>query len=104
MKAIRNFVQEYLSLGHAVQVEPSPTHLLNTHVLYYLPHHAVIKADSVSTKLRVVFNASLPTTSGKSLNDLLLIEPTIQSDLFDTVLRFHTHLYVFTTDIIKMFQ
>lgn len=28
---------------------------------YYLPHHAVIKPDRLTTKLRVIFNASSPT-------------------------------------------
>lgn len=38
---------------------------------YFMPHHAVIKESSTSTKLRVVFNASQKTSNGKSLNDVL---------------------------------
>ncbi|XP_060662116.1 uncharacterized protein LOC132795433 [Drosophila nasuta] len=48
---------------------------------YYLPHHAVLKPDSTTTKLRVVFNASSPTSNGKSLNDILHTGPILQSDL-----------------------
>ncbi|XP_052855111.1 uncharacterized protein LOC128263879 [Drosophila gunungcola] len=43
-------IQEYLDLGHMREVPPSydtPN--------YYLPHHAVIKPESTTTKLRVVF-------------------------------------------------
>ncbi|XP_029054586.2 uncharacterized protein LOC114881867 [Osmia bicornis bicornis] len=38
---------------------------------YYLPHHGVLRLDSSTTKLRVVFNGSKATTSGKSVNDLM---------------------------------
>lgn len=34
---------------------------------FYLPHHAVVKPDSKSTKVRVVFNGSKKTNSGYSL-------------------------------------
>ena len=38
---------------------------------YYLPHHAVIKTESTTTEVRVVFNASSSTSNGVSLNDVL---------------------------------
>ncbi|GFX45723.1 integrase catalytic domain-containing protein [Trichonephila clavipes] len=41
-------------------------------ICYYLPHHGVFRPDKTITKLRVVFNGSASTTSGLSLNDLLL--------------------------------
>ena len=47
----------------------------------YLPHHGVIKETSKSTRLRVVFDASHRTSSGYSLNDSLMIGPTIQDIL-----------------------
>ncbi|XP_043591687.1 uncharacterized protein LOC122571690 [Bombus pyrosoma] len=39
---------------------------------YFLPHHGVIKESSQTTKLRVVFDGSAPTTTGVSLNDEIL--------------------------------
>jgi len=41
-------------------------------------HH---KPDSSTTKLRVVFDASAPSSTGKSLNNILRVGPTVQSDL-----------------------
>jgi len=41
----------------------------------YLPHHTVKEASTFMK--RVVFDASSPTISGKSLNDCLLVGPTI---------------------------
>lgn len=45
---------------------------------YFLPHHAVIKTDSATTKLRVVFDGTCRTTLNLSLNDVLLKDPIIQ--------------------------
>ncbi|XP_018373062.1 PREDICTED: uncharacterized protein LOC108767595 [Trachymyrmex cornetzi] len=70
----------------------------------YLPHYAVIKESSTSTRLRVVFDACSPTTSGKSLNDYLSVGPTIQSELFEILIRFRQHSYVLTSDIVKMYR
>lgn len=38
---------------------------------YYLPHDAVIKPDRIITQLRVVFNASCPTSNRNSMNNVL---------------------------------
>ena len=92
------FIQEYKDLGHLEQVHHVPTNH------FFLPHHPVIKEESSSTKLRVVFNASRSTTNGRSLNDMLMVGPTIQDDLFDLLLRFRSYTYVLGADITKMFR
>lgn len=55
-------------------------------------------------KLRVVFNASFPTSTGASLNDVLLAGPEMQPDLWLILSRWRLHHYAFRTDIIKMFR
>ncbi|XP_044312490.1 uncharacterized protein LOC123037080 [Drosophila rhopaloa] len=95
-----NFMEEYERLGH-MELVTSP--LLNE-PHYYIPHHCVFKLNSTSTKLRVVFDASCPTSTYKSLNDTLLVGPTIQPDLFTILLRFRTHRYVLTADVVKMYR
>uniref|UniRef100_A0A8D8QLF9 Uncharacterized protein n=1 Tax=Cacopsylla melanoneura TaxID=428564 RepID=A0A8D8QLF9_9HEMI len=70
---------------------------------YFIPHHMVMKPDSVSTKLRVVFDASAQTTSGKSLNDLLYSGPKLYSDLFSILLNFRLFPFALNGDITKMF-
>ncbi|GFT51079.1 hypothetical protein TNCV_4490551 [Trichonephila clavipes] len=47
----------------------------------YLPRHGVFRPDKTTTKLRVVFNGSASTTSGLSLNDLLL-KGEVKEDTF----------------------
>ncbi|RVE43851.1 hypothetical protein evm_011519 [Chilo suppressalis] len=92
------FINEYIGLGHMTRVAgcPQPN--------YFLPHHGVVRDDSVTTKLRVVFNASQPTSSGKSLNDIQMTGPPLQSDLFALLLRFRQYQYVACADIEKMFR
>ncbi|GJQ74686.1 hypothetical protein Trydic_g21538 [Trypoxylus dichotomus] len=76
----------------------------NTKPCYYLPHHGVFKESSLTTKLSVVFDASAPSSSGFSLNDIQLVGPTIQDDLFSSLIRFRQHTYVVSADIAKMYR
>lgn len=55
---------------------------------YFLPHHGVFKEHSTTTKLRVVFDASAKSSTGKSLNDIQFTGPSLQNDIFSILLRF----------------
>jgi hypothetical protein len=66
-KTYNDFILKYLSMGHMEKIEDPIKE-----GCYYLPHHAVIKQNSLTTKTRVVFDAPAVTTSGLSLNDILL--------------------------------
>lgn len=57
-----NVLEEYIALGHMSKI----SHLIaeNPSNHYYLPHHAVIKSESTTTRVRVVFNASSPSSNG----------------------------------------
>lgn len=96
------FLEEYESLGHMSEVTNKEE--LYTHSGYYLPHHAVYKANSTTTKLRVVFDGSAKTTSGLSLNDVQWVGPVVQDDLISILLRFRKHRYVLSADIAKMYR
>ncbi|GFX79825.1 integrase catalytic domain-containing protein [Trichonephila clavipes] len=73
-------------------------------VSFYMPHHGVYRPEKSTTKLRTVFNASSPSTSGKSLNSIQFNGGLVQEDLFSIMVRFRKHKYAFTTDIEKMFR
>ncbi|XP_058822232.1 uncharacterized protein LOC131683878 [Topomyia yanbarensis] len=95
----QKFIAEYLALGHM--------RLANTTIAEqccYLPHHAVIKEASTTTKVRVVFDGSAKTTTGKSLNDALLVGPVVQDELLAIVLRFRTYPVAIVADIEKMYR
>ncbi|XP_055910831.1 uncharacterized protein LOC129945199 [Eupeodes corollae] len=97
------FINEYISLGHMEEV-PSNEILKSNNSSYYLPHHAIFKGDSSTTKIRVVFDASAKTRSSQSLNETLLVGPTIQRDIFSICLRSRRHAYLITGDIEKMYR
>ena len=94
------FMNDYINLGHMEKI--SKEVLTNTSC--YLPHHAVFKKGSTSTKLRVVFDASAKTTNGLSLNDKMFTGPTLQNEIFSTILRWRKFRYAFTADIQKMYR
>ncbi|XP_072379162.1 uncharacterized protein [Diabrotica undecimpunctata] len=99
----KSFISEYLFLEHARIVPLSLTNE-NLENKYFLPHHCVVKEESLTTKLRVVFDGSMKSSSSCSLNDILLKGPTLQPELFDILLRFRLYSFVFTTDIQKMYR
>ena len=66
--------------------------------------HTVRKEDSTTTKLRVVFDASAKSSTGVSLNDCLLVRPTVHPSLVDVLLHFRTRRVALTTDVSKMYR
>ncbi|XP_058839282.1 uncharacterized protein LOC131694798 [Topomyia yanbarensis] len=101
MAMYKDFIDQYISLGHMREVSPQE---LEVRPQFILPHHGVLKLDSSTTKLRTVFDASCKSRSGLALNDTLLPGPTIQDTLVALVLRFRIHRYVVSADIEKMFR
>ncbi|XP_062533826.1 uncharacterized protein LOC134202861 [Armigeres subalbatus] len=99
-----DFIREYVQLGHMVQVPVSTSEDNTTLPVCYLPHHAVFKLDSTTTKLRVVFDASCKTSSGVSLNDALIVGPVIQDDLISITLRFRLLSVAIVADVEKMYR
>ncbi|XP_037809660.1 uncharacterized protein LOC119602300 [Lucilia sericata] len=95
-------IEEYAILHHMIPVKPDLSAPFNSS--YYLPHHSVLKPESTTTKLRVVFNASNPTSSGLSLNDVLYPGPVLQQDLTVLITRWRLFKYVFNADIEKMYR
>lgn len=91
-------LQEYLTLGHMSKVSDNDTPFV------CLPHHTVIKKSNSTTKVRGAFDASAKTSNGKSLNDALFIGPTIQSDLFELLIRWRRFQFAFSEDIEKMYR
>ncbi|XP_011858336.1 PREDICTED: uncharacterized protein LOC105555899 [Vollenhovia emeryi] len=61
-----------------------------------------MKEGSETTRLQVVFDASAKTSTGLSLNDVQLVGPTIQQDLFSILMRFRQHTYAISADISKI--
>ncbi|XP_058983175.1 uncharacterized protein LOC131804359 [Musca domestica] len=67
-------------------------------------YHAVMKPDRLTTKLRVVYNASCPTSNKTSLNDMLYPGPILQQDLVLQILKWTFFKYALNPDITKMYR
>ena len=59
----------------------------------HLPHHAVIRQDKETTKVRVVYDAS-----AQSLNDCLHTGPMFNQRILEILLRFWSYPVAFITD------
>lgn len=88
---------EYQRLVHMKVIEKRDLMLAGC----YLLHHPVIKLEmSLTTKLHV-FDSFCKTSTGISLNDVLMVGPTLQQDLLDIILRFRSWQYVIAADMKK---
>ncbi|XP_055605904.1 uncharacterized protein LOC129754066 [Uranotaenia lowii] len=95
------FMHEYLFLGHMCEVNRA--HQLDA-LEYFMPHHAVIRESSTTTKIRVVFDASCRSASGASLNDILMVGPVVQEDIRSIIMRARKHQIMLIGDIKQMYR
>ncbi|XP_070854959.1 uncharacterized protein [Drosophila suzukii] len=102
-------IQEYFDLKQIKEVKGSEEEHTRINAQRQLsisactaPHHAVIKDDSLTTKMRVVYDASCKTSNGRSLNDILCTGPALQGG--GVILNWRLHRYVFVADITKMYR
>lgn len=99
----KQILEDYITLGHAKIVPLSLLSPVSSHK-YFVPHLCVVRNQSSSTKLRIVFDFSSKTSNSLSLNDITLTGPRVQPELFDTLIRFRSFIYALTADIEKMYR
>lgn len=100
----KKVISEYLTLNHAQVIPLSFYNTVSNDFKYFIPHRAVIREESASTKLRIVFDFSAKTNSGFSLNDLTSKGYQVQDNLFDILCRFRCYKYVLCADIKMMYR
>ena len=103
IKEFHSVMEEYVQLGHA-ELVPTPDLQKPDHKSFYLPMHIVLKESSTTTKVRAVFDASVKSLSGVSLNDTLMVGPIVHAPLVDVLLKFRHHRYALTTHVSKMYR
>ena len=95
-------------LGHVEYVcnltDEQQRKLKESPVQNFIPWSVVWKDNSLSTPCRIVFNASLPTETGLSLNDILAKGRNNMNLLVEIFIRWRSHAFAFHSDIQKMYN
>lgn len=92
-------IQEYLAEGILKMVHSKSS----DNPIYYLPHHAIVREQRTTTKLRAVFDASSHAKDSLSLNEGLLTGPNLNPDLLSILVKFRQHWIAIMADISKAF-
>lgn len=92
-------VQDYIDNDYLSEVPPDSEDSQG----YYIPHHAVVRRDKTTTKVRVVLDASAKCHNGISLNDTLHAGPNLQADIFVLLLNFRLFEVAMAADIKQMY-
>ena len=98
-KKYHEAMNEYIDAGYAEKVQE----VKEPPGCYYCPHHAVIKEDRVSTKVRLVFDGSSNEGTERSLNDVLYKGPALQPKLTSIIMRFRQPKIAINADVKKMY-
>ena len=93
-------IRRQLELGIVQRVPDSDVGMVGQ--VHYLPHHAVVKQDKDTTKVRVVYDASAKC-GGPSLNECLFTGPNFNQKILDILLRFRSYPVALVGDIEKAF-
>ena len=96
------------SLGYVGYLKNLPSNIQEelsiNPVQNYIPWRCIWKENSLSTPCRMVFDASQPTNSGYSLNDLLCKGRNNMNRLVEVFIRWRSHKIAFHTDVAKMYN
>ncbi|GFW55948.1 DUF1758 domain-containing protein [Trichonephila clavipes] len=71
--------------------------------VFYLPHQAVFRQESLTTKMRIVFNASSHEDGQPSLNDCIWSGGNLNPNMFHLIISFRLNTIAITADIERAF-
>lgn len=97
----KNIIEDYLKEGIVERIEPVTVD--SERPVYFLPHQAVKKDDRVTTKTRIVFDASSHQNEELSLNDCLWQGPNLNPNLLDVLIQFRLNKVAICSDIQQAF-
>uniref|UniRef100_A0A1X7V1F5 Reverse transcriptase domain-containing protein n=1 Tax=Amphimedon queenslandica TaxID=400682 RepID=A0A1X7V1F5_AMPQE len=92
-------IKEQLSLAIVVVV-PDNDDTINR--IHYIPHHAVIRRDKSTAKVRVEYDTSVKLNS-PFFNECLYCGLPLHCKIFDILTKFKTHPVALVADIEKAF-
>ncbi|GFW77844.1 integrase catalytic domain-containing protein [Trichonephila clavipes] len=71
--------------------------------VFYLPHQAVFRQESLTTKMRIVFDASSHEDGQPSLNDCIWSGENLNPNIFHLIIYFRLNTIAITADIERAF-
>ena len=90
-----------LDMGIIEEIDPGEP---SENPVFYLPNRPHLKEESLSTKVRPVFDASANGFNGVSLNDCMYAGPNLMNDMASILLRFRRWRIGLVADIEKAFH
>ena len=90
-----------LDMGIIEEIDPEEP---SENPVFYLPNRPHLKEESLSTKVRPVFDASANGFNGVSLNDCMYAGPNLMNDMASILLRFRRWRIALVADIEKAFH
>ena len=103
IKGYNDVIADYLEKGIIEEVHDPLADNESRSDLFYLPHRILVDKQRLTTKHRIVYDASSRCKNGKSLNDCVLCGPKLQQDILAILIRFRSAFFTIISDISKMF-
>ncbi|PIC41315.1 hypothetical protein B9Z55_008776 [Caenorhabditis nigoni] len=101
LNAYNEIIQLQLKTGI---IETVPETEIDQGPQYYIPHRVIVKMESLTTKLRIVLDASSHMKNEISLNDCVHPGPSILKSILGILLRSRITRYLVIADIEKAFH
>ena len=99
---VNNAFSEKISAGCSEQIPYSELYSDRPH--FWIPAHPILKEDSLTTKTRIVFDASSRTKTGfKGINSLIYPGRNLHNEIAQILLRWRGYRYATLLDIHKCF-
>lgn len=103
MKLSNEFWSEYKNLNHMLPI-PAELQKQESSNVHYLNWMSVMRSTAVTTKVRNVVMANLKTSTGVSLNDIILPGEPLQTEIFNILTSLRQYKYTYSGDVEKMFR
>ncbi|XP_033096552.1 uncharacterized protein LOC117100831 [Anneissia japonica] len=95
-------MEEMVTMGFARKLEESEVNNYPGPV-HYIPHQSIVRPDSKTTPVRIVFNSS-NRYEGEAINDYWVKGPDLLNNLLGVLLRFRENEVALCANISKMYH
>ena len=92
-------INHYLEKGYVSKVSTDED---CDSIKWHLPHFPVVRKDRSTTKVRILFDASVRYNS-TAFNDVIYQGPKLQNDLFNVLLQFRRYPVALICNIVEMY-